>query len=372
MNFTVYNGSPDEEWLTDVTMDFPAGVTVNSSTDFIGGTYGPLVSNHNNGDGALVLWHGTTGAQNYGVIIEDESAEATVSLTVDASFSGDLLIPNTIVGDNFGANPHSIAQTITLTQAISELIVTYPNGGEEIFVGANETITWNTFGGVDFVDVAISYDGGSNWNVLTTDLANTGSYDMVVGGSGSIHALVRISSSNGPAEDVSDAGFSIIVPVPWLAVDPLGGAVNEGQSETLTLSFDSSGLNAQTYEAWVVIAHNAIGSPGIVPLTMEVTDGISAAGTPLVFALKGNYPNPFNPMTRISFRLPKEAHTSVQVLDLRGRVVRTLFVGTMAEGEQQLDWDGKSDDGRSVAAGLYLARLRTVGFEATAKMTLAK
>ncbi len=372
VDFTVYNGAVDVEWLTDVTMDFPAGVTVNSSTDFDGGTFGPMISNNNTGDGAEVLWHGVANGQGYGVVIQNEDAVATLSLTVDESFSGDLLIPSTIVGDGRGAAPHILAPTITLTQADPVLMVTYPNGGEEIFVGANETITWNTFGGVDFVDVAISYDAGSNWDVLTTDLVNTGSYDMVVGGSGSIHALVRISSSNGPAEDVSDAEFSIIVPVPWLAVDPLGGAVNAGQSETLTLSFDSSGLTAQTYEAWVVIDHNAIGSPSIVPVTMEVTGGISGAGTPLVFALNGNYPNPFNPMTQISFSLPKEAHTSVQVLDLRGRVVRTLFVGTMAEGEQQLNWDGKSDDGRTVAAGLYLARLRTVGYEATVKMTLAK
>ena len=77
-------------------------------------------------------------------------------------------------------------------------------------------------------------------------------------------------------------------------------------------------------------------------------------------------------MTKISFNLPAEARTSVEVLDIRGRVVRSLFVGTMGEGEQNLNWNGTDNAGNAVAAGLYLARLRTEGYEATVKMTLAK
>ena len=369
---TVYNGASDVEWLTDVTMDFPAGVTVNSSTDFTGGSFGPMVSNHTNGDGVEVLWHGVANGQGYGVVVQDQSAKATLSLTIDAAFSGALEIPSTIVGDGRGAGPHSLSPTVVLVQADPEMAITYPNGGEEVIVGDDVIITWNTFGGVDFVDVALSGNGGDTWDVLAEDLANTGSFTASFSAPGSIHALVRVNDSNGSAEDISDAEFSIIEPVEWLVVNPMSGAVNEGQSETLTLSFDSTGLSSDTYNAWVVIAHDGAGNSGIVPVTLDVTGGVSGVGTPLVFAMNGNYPNPFNPMTRISSSLPKEAHTSVQVLDVRGHVVRTLFVGNMAEGDQQLNWDGKSDDGRSVAAGLYLARLRTVGYEATVKMTLAK
>jgi hypothetical protein len=372
LEVTVYNGATDVEWLTGVTMDFPAGVTVNSSTDFVGGTYGPMISNHNDGDGAEVIWHGVANGQGYGVVVPDQSAHTTISLTVDPTFSGDLEIPSTIVGDGRGAAPHILSPTVVLTQADPEIAVTFPNGGEEFYVDDDVTITWDTFGGVEFVDVSVSVDGGDNWEVLVADLANTGSFAATVGGPGSIHALVRITDSNGIADDVSDAQFSIIEPVEWLVVNPESGSLDQGQSETLTLSFDSTGLSTNTYNAWVVIAHDGSGNSGVVPVTMDVSGDLSGVDTPLVFALNGNYPNPFNPMTKISFSLPKEAHTSVQVLDVRGRVVRTLFVGTMAEGDQQLNWDGKGDDGHSVSAGLYLARLRTVGYEATVKMTLAK
>ncbi len=372
VELTVVNRASDTEWLTGVTMDFPTGVSVDSSSDFVGGSYGPMVTNGSTGDGADMVWHGVANGQGYGVVIQGQSASATLSLTVDPSFSGDLSIPCTIVGDGRGAGPHILSPTLILTQADPELAVTFPNGGNDLVIGENITISWNTFGGVGNVDLDVSVDGGGNWSNLVEDLVNTGSYDTVLSGPGSIHALIRVSDSNGVAVDSSDAEFNIIEPVSWLAVNPVSGSLNAGQDQSLTLSFDADGLSADTYDAWLVVTHNVDGSPSIIPVSMEVTGGVSGVGTPVVFALNGNYPNPFNPMTRISFSLPKEAHTSVQVLDVRGHVVRTLFVGTMTEGEQQLNWDGKSDEGRSVAAGLYLARLRTVGYEATVKMTLAK
>jgi FlgD Ig-like domain len=370
--FTVFNGSTDEEWLTDVSLDFPEGVTLNSATDFVGGTYGPLVSNQQSGNGALISWHGTVGAESYGVIRENESAVATLELSVDSSFRGALTIGGTIVGDNYGSNPHSLNQSIILDQASAEMVLAFPNGGEELYVGSSETIFWDTMGGVDFVDVAVSRDGGGTWDTLAQEMFNTGSFQTVVEGPASSQALIRVKESGGVAQDYSDAEFSIVELVDWLTVTPLGGSLEEGQTENLTLDFDSAGLATGLHTAWLVINHNAVGDAVVVPVSMQVTDIVSSAGMPAVFSLRGNHPNPFNPLTQISFSLPAEAHTSVEVLDLRGRVVRNLFVGTMGNGDQSLTWDGKDDRGQVVAAGMYLARLRTVGYEATVKMTLAK
>ncbi len=372
LNLTVYNGSPDEEWLTDVTIDFPSGVRVNSSTDFEGGSYGSLVSDQQSGDGVRVHWHGTTGSQNYGVIKENESAVATLSLTVESSFVGNIDIAGTIEGDSFGANPHVVSQMVSLVQAASELRVTYPNGGEYFQVGQNVSLTWDTLGGISFVDVAYSVDGGDRWQSLASNLMNNGSFETNWTGPGSVQALVRISNTNGLAEDVSDLEFSLIEPVSWLAVNPLSGSLVQGESETITLYFDSQSLTPGVYESWLMITDGAAGTSRVVPINMQVVDTLSPVIPSAIFALNGAYPNPFNPSTRISFSLPRPAQASVQVLDIRGHVVRTLFAGVLPEGRQFLHWDGKSDEGQRVAAGLYLARLRTAGFEATAKMTLAK
>jgi hypothetical protein len=94
--------------------------------------------------------------------------------------------------------------------------------------------------------------------------------------------------------------------------------------------------------------------------------------TPRVFAVDGAFPNPFNPRTTVKFRLPEAGHTVMEILDVRGRVVDTVFRGQLEAGEHGLAWDGQDRNGRNVAAGTYFARVRTDGYMASTKMTLAK
>jgi hypothetical protein len=85
-------------------------------------------------------------------------------------------------------------------------------------------------------------------------------------------------------------------------------------------------------------------------------------------------PNPFNPRTVLSFVVGESADgpVSVDILDVRGRVVRRLFSGALPAGEQSLAWDGRDDDGRSAAAGVYLARVAAGRDAAVSKLVLAK
>lgn len=85
-------------------------------------------------------------------------------------------------------------------------------------------------------------------------------------------------------------------------------------------------------------------------------------------------PNPFNPRTVIAFDIggSDAADLSVDVFDLAGRRVRTLFTGRVDPGPQSLTWDGRSDSGRPQAAGIYLARIRVNAESRQIKMTLAK
>lgn len=76
--------------------------------------------------------------------------------------------------------------------------------------------------------------------------------------------------------------------------------------------------------------------------------------------LLGNAPNPFNPETRIRFRIPPErAGSTVKllVLNVRGQRVRTLVDRVMGAGLHEITWDGRNDEGRPAASGIYLYRL---------------
>ncbi len=70
------------------------------------------------------------------------------------------------------------------------------------------------------------------------------------------------------------------------------------------------------------------------------------------------YPNPFNPTTHIHFSHTDDAAVQVNVVDLRGRLVRTLFSGELAAGSTRWRWDGRDDRGDAVASGVYLVHAR--------------
>ena len=96
--------------------------------------------------------------------------------------------------------------------------------------------------------------------------------------------------------------------------------------------------------------------------------------TPVIdnVVLHGNYPNPFNPETKISFSLSQDQEIELTVYNLKGQKVRTLYTGNTSSGEQSVVWNGKGDDGKSVGSGLYFYKLRTENKELTKKMLLLK
>jgi hypothetical protein len=83
-------------------------------------------------------------------------------------------------------------------------------------------------------------------------------------------------------------------------------------------------------------------------------------------------PNPFNPATVLRFALARAGRARLALYDSRGLRVRTLVDEELAEGAQAVRWDGRDDAGRAVAAGTYVARLRTDDGTGTEVLTLVK
>jgi hypothetical protein len=67
-------------------------------------------------------------------------------------------------------------------------------------------------------------------------------------------------------------------------------------------------------------------------------------------------PNPFNPVTTISFNLTHASRVRVTILDTRGRVVKVLTDTEMPAGSHQLTWDGRTTSGRLSPSGLHFLR----------------
>ncbi len=370
LSLSVYNGSTDLEWLTDVDIDFPAGVTVNSATNLTGGTE-PLNFTGPTGDGVTANWHGTD-SSGWGALQGGETASCTVNVTFAAGLTGDQSFGWTVTGDNYGSTPHNLSGTFVLTSAGAAITVQQPNGGEILSAAEYADLMW-TATVLTEVKIELSRDNGSSWETVLASTPNDGAESAVLGGPASHECLLRVGSTDDATTDVSDAPFMIYQPVTWVSVDTDTGSLAQGADDLLTFTFDATGLAEGVYTAYAYIASNAASSPDIVPLTLTVTDpGVGIGGTPDVFALAGAYPNPFNPSTQVEFVLDREGAVTVDVLDLQGRVVRTLLSQSLPAGTARVTWDGTDDTGRKVASGTYLARLRAGDRVATAKLTLAK
>ncbi len=95
---------------------------------------------------------------------------------------------------------------------------------------------------------------------------------------------------------------------------------------------------------------------------------------PLMASIPYATPNPFNPQTNIRFEVGgnQSVQAEVTIYNLKGQAVRNLLQGTVSPGPQNLVWDGRSNDGRALATGIYMARVRLADQSKTVKMTLVK
>jgi len=104
-------------------------------------------------------------------------------------------------------------------------------------------------------------------------------------------------------------------------------------------------------------------------------DLLTAKETSLIpdkFGLAQNYPNPFNPNTIIDYSIPKAQHVTLEIVNINGRLVRTLVDEHRESGIHSVEWDATGSDGSEVAAGVYLYRITAGDFSETKKMSFVK
>ena len=119
------------------------------------------------------------------------------------------------------------------------------------------------------------------------------------------------------------------------------------------------------------IAAQIEGAVAWVPFRTE--EGASkAVALPTDFALHPAYPNPFNAEVALSFDLPQAASVELVLYDALGRPVRHLVDGPLAAGRYRFVWDGRDQDGRAVASGIYFYRLVADSFVAVGRLALVR
>ena len=95
------------------------------------------------------------------------------------------------------------------------------------------------------------------------------------------------------------------------------------------------------------------------PSSVTVIDNPLNPGVPKAYALEQNYPNPFNPTTVIPFTIAGNQWSRVrlEVFNILGQKVRTLFDGVVQGGHYTFTWDGRDQNGQLLPSGIYFYRL---------------
>ena len=123
-------------------------------------------------------------------------------------------------------------------------------------------------------------------------------------------------------------------------------------------------------DANISISYKGISGQG--ELAGQMTKSITIENVPDEFVLYDNYPNPFNPTTKINYGLPNEANVLLVIYDILGREVIKLANDLQEPGYKSITWNGTDALGRNVSAGMYFYLLQTGEFRQTRKMILLK
>ena len=114
------------------------------------------------------------------------------------------------------------------------------------------------------------------------------------------------------------------------------------------------------------------GQPCIMVFYNSATSIRGSNPLPYTTGLIGNYPNPFNARTTISFYSEQPASARLDIFDLSGSLVKTLFNGRCAVGRNSVTWDGRDKGDRPVASAVYFCRLTIEDKTFVDKMVMLK
>jgi hypothetical protein len=224
--------------------------------------------------------------------------------------------------------------------------------------------------GRDYATIKYLPDGDTAWVRRYNGPGNSrdDAYAIAIDNSGDVY-VTGASTGSGTGYDFATIKYLANGDSGW--VMRYDGPANDDDAAP-AIAVDDSG------NVYVTGSSTGIGSSDdyctikYVQTPSEVKDETGSRERPSEFDLSQNYPNPFNPTTKIEFTLTKSGFVTLEIYDVLGRKVRILVSEELSSGYKSVIWDGKNDDGESVASGVYFYQLKVGDFSEPKKMLLLK
>ena len=227
----------------------------------------------------------------------------------------------------------------------------------------------------------VSSDFGGTWTIVDSTLGGNPNWtsrmfeitNELNGATSFIAALYYTDCNGNWAFGVGVDNFAIHLADEneIIAIDPYAGWVEAGAvtNVNITLPNDHSSYINTSVELYA----------GYENLNIPVTFGLSLNTDendnniiPLKNALHQNYPNPFNPVTTIPFDIVNTDQIRLSVYNIKGEMVRSLVNSNLDPGSYNIRWNGKTDSGINMPAGMYFIELKGSNFRETGKMIYLK
>jgi len=219
----------------------------------------------------------------------------------------------------------------------------------------------NTPSGISSLIVVPENESGVISSVtLDIDIAHTWVGDLTVRLVGPNGHLINLHDRSGGSSDDLQGNYPLTLTVDGPgSLDDFIGTSNAGT--WVLIVADHAGSDTGTLNSW-----------GLHFMVPGQVSGVDDNSLPSVTRLNPNVPNPFNPMTKISFDLADNGDVRLGIYDLRGHMVRKLVSENLTAGSHTIRWDGRDDGGRSVSSGVYLYRLESGATVQERKMVLVR
>jgi hypothetical protein len=248
---------------------------------------------------------------------------------------------------------------------------------EDTFVGNGWLGTYERYTGPMGHGTPGGFQGDSRVGILRSDpfTVSGKSMNLLVGGGNDIDncyvALVDANTQQvlyketGKDDDEMDRRYWDLLPYQGLEV----------YVEIADLSTGTFGhINCDDITESMQILDNGGEPPSGGRGTKSIRDNVSispADGAKAV--LYQNSPNPFNPVTTLSYEIPAAGHVTLRVFDVSGRLINNLVDREQSSGTHRVAWDGRDKDGTTAVSGVYFYQLKFDGeIVQTRKMLLLK
>ena len=132
------------------------------------------------------------------------------------------------------------------------------------------------------------------------------------------------------------------------------------------------GFSGEDSLDYVISDDNGHQATATVFITITPVSGVSDHAIPVSFGLHQNFPNPFNPVTTISYALPEKSHVTLRIFSVMGSEICTLVSEDKSAGQYEAAWNAQDRFGQTVSSGIYFYQLKAGDYTQIRKMLLVR